>query len=100
MYFRCIASFVSFCVFQSAAFRAWKKALLSQVKLFKPPFVHGTISIVQKMFPPTGFGQSFESNKSIAAHEFVKRFVKISSLISALLLTLSHLGIYLTHSTV
>ena len=31
-----------------------KKALLSRVKLFKPPVEHGTISIVQKTFLPTG----------------------------------------------
>ena len=54
VYCRCIGGFVSFCVFQSAAFRAWKKALLSQVKLFKAPVVQGTISIVQKTFLPTG----------------------------------------------
>ena len=68
--------FVSFCLFQFAAFRAWRKALLSKVKLFKPPVVHGTISIVHKTFLPTGVCLPFESNKDIGAHEFVKRFVK------------------------
>ena len=53
-------SAVLFCfVFSSrrnhAEFRYWKiKTLLSEVKLFKPPAVRETISIIQKTFLPTG----------------------------------------------
>ena len=56
VYCRCTGAFVSFCVFQSTTFLAWKKALLSRVKIFKPPVENGTISIVQKTFLPMGAG--------------------------------------------
>ena len=51
--------FVLFCIFSSppnhAEFRTWTiKMPLSQAKLFKPPVVLQTISIIQKTFLPTG----------------------------------------------
>ena len=66
-------SAVLFCfVFSSrpnhAEFRTWKiKMPLSQVKLFKPPVVRETLSIIQKTFLPTGVFLPYKSNKNIAA---------------------------------
>ena len=39
---------------------------LSQVKLFKPPVVRDTLSIIQKTFLPTGVFLPYKSNKNIA----------------------------------
>ena len=52
-----------------AEFRTWKiKMPLSQVKLFKPPVLHETLSIIQKTFLPTLVFLPYKSNKNIAAH--------------------------------
>ena len=51
-----------------AEFRTWKIEMpLSQVKLFKPPVVRETISIIQKTFLPSGVFLPYKSNKNIAA---------------------------------
>ena len=60
MYFRCIGRFVLFCFVLSfpvrgiSRFNKLKIALISQVELFKPPVVRGTIPTVQKAFLSTG----------------------------------------------
>ena len=43
-----------------------KKRPLSQVKLFKPPVVRETISIIQKMVLPMGVAKPFKSKKDVA----------------------------------
>ena len=67
----CIGRFVLFCAFQSAEScqisHLEKKMPLSQVKLFKPPVVRETISIIQKTFSRTGVFLPYKSNKNIAA---------------------------------
>ena len=67
-------SAVLFCfVFSSrpnhAEFRTWKIKMLlkNALKLFKPPVVRETLSIIQKTFLPAGVFLPYKSNKNISA---------------------------------
>ena len=71
----CIGRFVLFCAFQSAescrkiSHLENKNALIA-VKLFKPPVVRETLTIIQKTFLQTGVYLPYKSNKNIAAPQW------------------------------